>query len=103
VRPVDSDVERHDRKIRRVHGARRHHAESGLDRRGFFIETYDSGATMINKYHLMTDAKGAGTGTYDAAGGSGKMKGMAGKGTCTFASTGHYTCSGSLAMGSMSM
>lgn len=69
---------------------------------GVYIETYDSGDKIIYNYELSVPMKdGAmqpGKGTYQATGGTGKMKGIKAKGTCTYTPAAddgtNYTCTG---------
>jgi len=76
---------------------------------GIYQETYDSGDKIIYAYELSVGMKDgamqSGKGTYQATGGTGKMKGIKAKGTCTYtpgadngtdySCTGVYTLAGS--------
>jgi hypothetical protein len=69
---------------------------------GVYIETYDSGDTITYNYALTVGVKagalGAGKGTYQIIGATGKMKGMKGTGTCMYSpgadASVNFTCSG---------
>jgi hypothetical protein len=78
---------------------------------GVYAETYDSGDKVFYNYQITATTKDgvmqSGKGTYQATGGTGKMKGIKGKGTCTYspgtdggsdyACTGEYTLAGAMA------
>jgi hypothetical protein len=69
---------------------------------GVYIETYDSGDKVIYNYQLsaaMKDGKmQSGNGTFYAISGTGKMKGVKAKGTCSYTpgtdGGSNYACSG---------
>jgi hypothetical protein len=70
---------------------------------GIFTVTYNTGDKMFYQYTLSVSLKNgiiqSGTGTFAAAGGTGKMKGATAKGTCTFGpgptkTTNTFNCTG---------
>ncbi|MGA8473914.1 MAG: hypothetical protein WB681_02500 [Candidatus Cybelea sp.] len=70
---------------------------------GIFTVTYNTGDKIFYKYKLSLNTKGgvvqSGKGEFKANGGTGKLKGITAKGTCTFsagatAGTNNYSCSG---------
>ena len=69
---------------------------------GVFVETYDSGDKIIYDYQISMPVKDGkmqtGKGTYSATEGTGKLKGIRAKGTCTYtpgADDGvNYSCTG---------
>jgi hypothetical protein len=78
---------------------------------GVYIETYESGDKITYDYQLAVAMKDgamqSGKGTYQATGGTGKMKGVKAKGNCTYtpgadgatnySCTGDYTLAGAMA------
>lgn len=78
---------------------------------GIFTVTYNTGDKMFYQYSLSVSTENgvvqSGTGTFVAVGGTGKMKGVAAKGTCTFGAgptsgTNKYMCTGQYTMGTAS-
>ncbi len=74
---------------------------------GIFTVTYNTGDKMFYQYALSVSLKNgliqSGTGTFVAAGGTGKMKGATAKGTCTFGpgptkTTNTFNCTGEYAL-----
>jgi hypothetical protein len=69
---------------------------------GVYIETYDSGDKVIYNYQMSVAVKDgavqSGRGTYQATGGTGKMKGIKATGACTYSGGAdgatNYTCTG---------
>jgi hypothetical protein len=74
---------------------------------GVFVETFDNGDKIIYNYQgtgtMKDGAFQAGTNKYQIAGGTGKMKGIKGSGTCKLTGTSDggtdYSCSGEYALG----
>ncbi len=77
---------------------------------GVFVETYDSGDKVMYNYQVSLAVKDgavqSGKGTYQASGGTGKMKGIKATGTCkysggadggtSYSCTGDYTLAGAV-------
>lgn len=69
---------------------------------GVYIETYDSGDKITYTYQMSVALKDgavqSGRGTYEAIGGTGKMKGIKGMGNCMYGpgvdGATNYTCTG---------
>jgi hypothetical protein len=74
---------------------------------GVYIETYDSGDKITYNYQLAVSVKDgvpqSGKGTYQATGGTGKMKGIKATGTCTYTPAADnamsYACTGDYTLG----
>ncbi|HVN69348.1 MAG TPA: hypothetical protein VMU38_06855 [Candidatus Binatia bacterium] len=71
---------------------------------GIYAVTFKSGDKILYQYDITLAMKGntveSGSGTFSAISGTGKMKGIAAKGTCTFSAgpapmTNNFTCTGS--------
>ncbi|MGC9993377.1 MAG: hypothetical protein ABSD52_13425 [Candidatus Cybelea sp.] len=78
---------------------------------GIFTVTYNTGDKTFYRYSLSVSTKNgavqSGTGTFMAVGGTGKMKGVAAKGTCTFgpgptSGTNTFMCAGQYTLGAAS-
>jgi hypothetical protein len=78
---------------------------------GIFTVTYNTGDKMFYRYSLSVSTKNgavqSGTGTFMAVGSTGKMKGVAAKGTCTFGpgptlGTNTFMCTGQYTLGAAS-
>ena len=73
---------------------------------GEYVETYDSGDKIFYSYQTTATTKDnmmtAGTNKYQVKGGTGKMKGIKGSGTCTLTGTSdggvNYSCTGDYTM-----
>jgi len=70
---------------------------------GIYTVTFSSGDKIFYQYNLTlvmkNNAVQSGTGTFTAVGGTGKMKGVTAKGTCTFSAgptsmSNNYSCTG---------
>ena len=76
---------------------------------GVYTETYDSGDKVFYNYQITATTKDgvmqSGKGTYQATGGSGKMKGIKAKGTCTYSpgadGGSNYSCTGEYTLAAM--
>ncbi len=80
---------------------------TSMNNRGIYVVTFDSGDKIYYKYQGMGTTKDgayqAGTNKYEIAGGTGKMQGISGSGSCKLTGTSDagpsYTCTGVYHMG----
>ena len=81
---------------------------SGSKGAGIFTVTYNTGDKMFYQYTLSVSLKDgviqSGSGTFVASGGTGKMKGVTAKGTCTFGpgstkASNTFNCTGEYSLG----